>query len=48
MTLNNENSAGTVLRIRLFDTALDAAAVLALENDRAGDIVFADGFDGAP
>lgn len=47
-TGNNENSEGTVLRIRLFDAALDAGQVADLEIDRVGDVVFANGFESTP
>lgn len=42
-----EHSAGTVARIRLFDTALSPGQVADLEIDRAGDRVFANGFQPA-
>lgn len=41
----SENSAGVVLRIRLFDSALDAAEVLEIEADRIWLAVFDDGFE---
>lgn len=47
-TENLENSAGTVLRIRLFDAALDAGQVADLEVDRVGDVLFANGFEPTP
>lgn len=44
-TGNSENSAGHIARIRIFDTALDATEVAALEADRVWLRVFGDGFE---
>ncbi len=47
-TGNSENAAGMVLRIRVFDQALDAGEVAELENNRASEFTFRDRFEALP